>query len=327
MRVVVTGGGGFLGRRIVERLLERGDEVTSVSRGAYPELEALGARTLRADLTDAAATRAALAGAELVYHVAAKAGVWGSRASYERANVAGTRHVLAACREHGTAKLVFTSSPSVCFDGNDHVDAGPDLPYSERYLAHYPRTKAIAEREVLAANGPDLSTLALRPHLIIGPRDPHLVPRLIDRARRGRLRIVGSGDNVVSLTHVDNAAEAHLAAAEALAPGARCAGRAYFVSNHESVRLWDWINDLLGALGVQPVRRRISAGSAYRVGAVLEGIWATLRLGGEPPMTRFVARQLATSHSYDMEQLARDTGYVERVGLAEATQCLVEEHA
>jgi nucleoside-diphosphate-sugar epimerase len=323
VRVVVTGGGGFLGRRIVERCLERGDEVTSVSRGAYPELEALGVRCVRADLADPSPTHGALEGAELVFHVAAKAGVWGPRRAYVRANVTATENVLAACLAHGVPRLVYTSSPSVCFDGQDHLNAGPDLPYPASYLAHYPSTKAAAERRVLAANGADLATVALRPHLIIGPRDPHLVPRIVARARSGRLRIVGSGDNLVSLTHVDNAAEAHLVAAAALEPGAACAGRAYFVGNEEPVRLWDWLNEVLEGLGVEPVRRRVSARTAYGLGALCEGLWTVLRLGGEPPMTRFVAAQLSTSHTYDLGEFQRATGYRELVRTAEATRRLI----
>ncbi len=323
MKVVVTGGGGFLGRRIVERCLERGYEVTSVSRSTYPELEELGARCVQADLADPSATSRALEGAELVFHVAAKAGVWGPRSEYERANVLATENVLRSCGEHGIGKLVFTSSPSVCFDGTDHLNAGPDLGYPARYLAHYPRTKAAAERAVLRANGQDLATVALRPHLIFGPRDPHLVPRLIARARAGKLRVVGTGENLVSMTHVDNAAEAHLAAADVLAPGAACAGRAYFVAGREPVRLWDWINDLLEALGIPRVHRSIGARTAYRVGWICERLWSLLRLGGEPPMTRFVALQLATHHTYDMAPFERDTGYREVIGMEDATRSLL----
>lgn len=324
MKAVVTGGGGFLGRAIVERLLADGHEVTSVSRGAYPELAELGALTRQADLADAAAVRRALAGAEIVFHAAARAGVWGPREEYFRANVDGTRHVLDACLEHGVERLVYTSSPSVCFDGEDHVNAGNELPYARTFLAAYPESKAVAEAMVLEANGKrGLATCALRPHLIFGPRDPHLIPRLIARARARRLRIVGPGDNEVSLTYVDNAAHAHLCAAEHLTPVAPHAGKAYFIGQREPVKLWDWIAMLLERIGAPPVERRISARAARTVGAVLESVWKPLGLSGEPPMTRFVAAQLATSHSYDMAPARADFGYEELVSMDEANERLI----
>ncbi len=323
MNVVVTGGGGFLGGRIVRSLLAEGHTVTSVSRSRYPELEALGVRCVPCDLADEASTIAALAGAELVFHVAAKAGVWGSLSEYEGANVTATRNVISACLRHGVQKLVHTSSPSVCFDGTDHVDASNDLPRATDFLAHYPETKARAEELVLAANSPRFATCSLRPHLVFGPGDPHIIPRLIDKARRGRLRIVGDGQNEVTLSYVENAAHAHLCAAKTLAPGAPHAGRAYFVGQEEPVLLWEWINNLLKRLGVPTVERRISENAAYRVGAVLEAAWRILPLSGEPPMTRFVATQLARSHSYDMEPARRDFGYSEIVSMESAVDATV----
>ncbi len=320
MRALVTGGGGFLGRAIVELLLSEGHEVTSLSRGAYPELEALGVRHVRADLADAPAMRAAFRGQETVFHSAGKAGVWGPAREYERANVDATRNVIAACEQHRVPRLVYTSSPSVVFDGRDQVQAGNELPYPARYLAHYPRTKAIAERMVLGANARwSLATCALRPHLIIGPRDPHLVPRLVARARAGRLAIVGDGQNEVSLTHVENAARAHLDAALSLAPGAPHAGRAYFVVQSEPVRLWDWIGALLCELGLEPPRRRVPLALAYAAGGAMEACWRALRRAEEPPMTRFVALQLARTHTYDLEPARRDFGFRERIDMSTAT--------
>ena len=323
MKTVVTGGGGFLGRRIVERLLAEGEAVRVVGRGAYPDLEARGIECVRADLAERDAARRALEGAGAVIHCAAKAGVWGPRAEYERCNVQATRAVLEACRAHGIERLVHTSTPSVCFDGADQRGAS-ELPYARRFLAHYPRTKAAAERAVLAANGPSLATIALRPHLLFGPGDPHLVPRLLARAEAGRLAVVGDGRNEVSLTYVDDAAHAHVCALRALVAGAPCAGRAYFVANVESVRLWEWIAALLERLGRPALRRRIPLGAAWTAGALCEVLWRALARPGEPPMTRFVALQLARSHTYDVSPLARDLGYVEQVGLARGTDRLVE---
>ncbi|MDP6538488.1 MAG: NAD-dependent epimerase/dehydratase family protein [Planctomycetota bacterium] len=321
MRVLVTGGGGFVGGAVIEELAARGHEPTSLSRGAYPDLARKGVACVQADLADADALRAALRGQDAVVHCAARAGVWGPRAEYWRTNVEGTRNLLAACVAAGVERLVHTSSPSVCFDGRDHLGAGNDLPPARRFLAHYPASKAAAERGVLAAaERGELLACVLRPHLVFGPGDPHLLPRLVERARSGRLAIVGDGENEVSVTFVENAAVAHVDALERLAPGAAHVGRAYFVGQREPVRLWDWIADLLGRLGVAPPRRRLSAATARALGSACEWTWRGLRLAGEPPMTRFVAAQLATSHSYDLEPLERDVGYRERVGMDEGLE-------
>ncbi len=309
MKVLVTGGGGFLGGAIVQMLRARGDEVTVVARGDYPELRAAGVRLHRGDLADAAAVNAAFVGQELVIHAAAKPGVWGPYEDFYRSNVLATRVVIEACRKYGISRLVYTSSPSVVFSAGDHENAGNDLPYPDSYLAIYPQTKAEAEREVLAANGPSLATVSLRPHLIWGPGDPNLLPRLIDRARRGRLRIVGDGKNKVSLTYIDNAAAGHLQAADQLVPGVAWAGKAYFINDPEPVILWDWINNLLLRLEVPQVKGKVSPGLARTVGGIAEWIWRILGLAGEPPMTRFVAEQLCRSHWYSLAPAQAAFGY------------------
>jgi nucleoside-diphosphate-sugar epimerase len=323
---LVTGGGGFLGLALVRQLRAAGVRVHSLSRKRYPEVDATGATSLRADLTDPEAVAHACAAAEVgpgtvVFHVAALPGVWGPRQSYWRTNVEGTQVLLDHARERCVGRFVFTSSPSAIFDGSDHRNAGNDLPYPERFLAHYPETKAEAERRVLVANGPGFATVALRPHLIFGPGDPHLVPRLLERARAGRLKVVGSGTNEVSMTFVENAAAAHVDAARALAdPACPGAGRAYFINQKDPVRLWGWVERVLTELGAPLPTGRVSPALAYRAGALLEGVWKTLRLGGEPPMTRFVAQQLALDHTYDLGPAERDLGYVERVDLEQATR-------
>jgi nucleoside-diphosphate-sugar epimerase len=316
--VLVTGGTGFLGRRLVERLLAQGRSVTVLARRPAPDLAARGVRFVSADLGSSGRVGDACAGAGTVFHVAAKVGAWGPREEFFRANVLGTRAVIDGCRRHGVRRLVFTSTPSVVYNGRDIAGGDESLPLTSRCPSPYPLTKAVAEREVLAANSPSLGTAALRPHLITGAGDPHLVPRIVAAARAGRLRIVGSGRNRVDITHVENVVDAHLLAEEALSAaggGSRCAGKAYFITNGEPVNLWDWINELLASLGESRISRRISLGAAFAAGAAAEAAWTVFRMAGEPPMTRFIAAELAKDHWFDIAAARRDLGYAPRIGM------------
>lgn len=325
MKALVTGGGGFLGGAIVDRLLARGDSVQSFSRGDYPELTARGVSCFRGDIADYDAVAAAIEGCDVVFHVAALAGVAGSMLDYHRANVDGTSNVIFACIAHGVRHLVFTSSPSVTFDGSDQVDVDETEPYPcpRKFLNHYSRTKAMAEQLVLEANSDNLATVALRPHLVWGPGDNHLLPRLVDRARAGKLRIVGDGKNLIDTTYIDNAADAHLQACDRMAA---CAGKAYFISNGEPRPAAEVINGLLQAAGEPPVTRHVGARTAYGVGAVMEAAWALLPLRGEPPMTRFVARQLSTAHWFDLSAARRDLGYDPSVSIDEGLKRVAADH-
>jgi nucleoside-diphosphate-sugar epimerase len=319
MKVLVTGGAGFLGLALCRGLLERGHEVSSFQRGRSATLDALGVRQLLGDLADADAVRAACAGHDAVLHNAAKAGAWGSHASYFDANVRGTGHVIAACRAHGIGRIVYTSTPSVTHSGRTPVEGGNETntPYGHGFKAPYPATKLIAEQLMLGANDASLATVALRPRLIWGPGDTQLLPRLVERARAGRLRFVGGGFNRMDTTYIDNAAQAHLAALDRLAPGAACAGRAYFISNGEPKPVREIVNALLAAAGEAPVDKSIPYPIAYGAGALLEAVWRLLRLEGEPPMTRFLAEQLSTPHWYDISAAARDFGFQPAIPFAE----------
>jgi len=326
---LVTGGTGFLGKRLVLRLLAEERRVTVLSRRADADLAARGVRFVLASLDDAKTVRAACAGQESVFHTAAKVGVWGRYAEFYKTNVLGTRALIEGCREHGVLRLVYTSTPSVVYNGCNITGGDESLPLTTRCPSPYPLTKAIAEREVLAANSEKLRTLALRPHLIWGAGDPHLVPRLLAAARRGRLRIVGNGQNRVDMVHVENAVDAHLLAEAALKSdleSSPAAGRAYFITNGEPVRLWDWVNELLAALGDPPVTRRISLRGATFLGGLCERLWCGLPflMKGEPPMTRFVAAELAKAHWFDITAARRDLGYVPRVSMEQGFRELIE---
>ena len=319
MNALVTGGGGFLGRYIVEQSQARGDRVTVFARGAYPELADAGARVFRGDLQDSRSVRAACEGIEVVYHVASKTGYWGTRESFHRANVVGAQNVVAACRAQGVPKLVYTSTPSVVFDNQPHEGCDESLPYASHYESYYAETKAIAERVVRDANDRDgLLTVSLRPHLIFGPRDPHIIPRVIARAGKGFVPQVGDGTNVIDLTYVEDAAHAHLLAADALAPGSPAAGSVYFITQGDPVNAWEWLNTLLVSLGYRPVRGKVSLSAALVACTFLEFIYRVLPLKGEPPISRLVANELAMSHYYDISRAKRDLGYHPRIGTYEA---------
>lgn len=324
---LVTGGTGFLGSHLVERLLADGRRVTVVSRTARPALEARGVRMVVGALHDPAVCAEAVKEVATVFHVAARVGVWGAYEGFFRDNVLATRALVRAAQAAGVTRFVHTSTPSVVYNGRDFAGADERLPLTTECPCAYPLTKAIAEREVLGANKLTFRVCALRPHLIWGVGDPHLVPRILARARAGRLRVVGRGDNLVDMVHVRNATDAHVLAERALgaaddAPG-RAMGKAYFITNGEPVNLWDWVNELLRALGEPPVTRRISLEAASRIGVACEALWRVLRLKGEPPMTRFVAAELAKDHWFSMEAARRDLGYVPQVSMAEGTAELV----
>ncbi len=298
-------------------MLARGDRVRSLARGAYPGLAAVGVEVLRGDLRDAQVVGQACAGCDVVFHVAAKAGIWGHYAAYYEPNVRGTRNVLAACREHGVHRLVYTSSPRVVFDGRSMERVDESVPNPQRPHSHYSATKALAEQAVLAANGKTLRTLALRPHLIWGPRDNHLVPRIVSQGRAGTLRRVGDGTNKVDTTYIDNAARAHLLAADALETNPRAAGRPFFISQGEPMALSEIINGILAAAGLPPLTRSVPQPVAWSAGAILEAAYALLRLKGEPRMTRFVARELATAHWFDITAARTELGYEPAISITE----------
>jgi nucleoside-diphosphate-sugar epimerase len=318
MKALVTGGGGFLGRYIVEQLVERGDSVTVFARGDYPELTQIGVELIRGDIQDEQAIKAACAGMDAVFHVAAKAGIWGVWESFYKPNVIGTQNVIAACRVQHVRKLIFTSSPSVVFNNQPQNGCDETVPYPEHYENFYSQTKAMAEQMVVRASRDDLLTVSLRPHLIWGPRDAHLLPRLIDRARSGKLIQVGDGTNKVDITYVEDAARAHLLASDALQPGLPVAGSVYFISQDAPINLWEWINNLLNKLDIPPVKHQISLPVARTIGAIMEYAYRLFRISGEPKMTRFLASELAMSHYYNISRAKQDLGYKPQFSMDEA---------
>jgi nucleoside-diphosphate-sugar epimerase len=321
VKVLVTGGGGFLGGAICRQLLARGDRVIAFQRSPAPAVESLGGTCIRGELQDRDALRRAARGCEAVIHTAGKAGVWGSHESYRQVNVQGTENVLEACRQLGIPYLVHTSSPSVVHGGGDIEGGDESLPYPERFSSPYPATKALGEQRVMAADCDALRTVSLRPHLIWGPRDPHLLPRLLERARGGSLALPGA-DKLIDTVYVENAAHAHLLGLDCLQKGGECHGRTYFISNDQPLPQAEIIRGLLAAAGREVEIRKLAPAIAKTAGAVLESAWKLLRISSEPPVTRWSADQLSTAHWYDISAAKRDLGYLPLVSIDEGLELL-----
>lgn len=321
-KVFVTGAGGFLGFAICQRLLAAGIEVVGFARGHYPKLIKLGVDMRQGDISDFASVKQAMQGCDLVFHVASKAGVWGSKQSYFSPNVDGAANIINACKAVNIHRLIYTSTPSVTFAGVDENGINESAPYATEYLNYYGESKAIAEAMVLKANHSMLKTTALRPHLIWGPNDPHLVPRVIERAKAGRLKLVGHQDKLVDTIYVDNAAYAHILAAVDLVGAANSAGKAYFLSNDQPITMAAMLNQILACVDLPPVSKRVPASVAYAAGVLLETVYGLLNKQQEPIMTRFVARQLSTSHYFDISAAKQYLGYQPLVSIEQGMQKL-----
>lgn len=324
MKALVTGGGGFLGRYIVEQLLARGDEVTVFSRGSYPDLGVLGARLVQGDLQDITTIAKACQGLDALFHVAAKPGFWGSWESFYQPNVVGTQNVIEACRQQKVPKLIYTSTPSVVATGRSRVNEDESLPYPARYESPYPHTKAIAEKLVVQANDSQLMTVSLRPHVVFGPRDRHIFPRIINRARSGQVIWPGDGNNKIDVTYVEDAARAHLLAADSLETGSATAGSIYFISQDEPVKPLQFVNEILSRLDVPLVTRKLPLPAARVLGGVFELAHRLLPLKGEPYLTRFLVNQVALDHYYNISRAKQDFGYRPQFTMAEAIDKTVQ---
>ncbi|MCR9291357.1 MAG: NAD-dependent epimerase/dehydratase family protein [bacterium] len=310
-RILVTGYAGFLGSEIVRQLLQAGYQVRGVARSTYPEWESQGIEVIRGDVGDRELVLQASKDCDAVVHTAAKAGVWGRWDDYYRVNTLATSHLLEAAHRNQLRAFVYTSSPSVTFDGQHQSGVNEDVPYPKKWLCFYPQTKALAEMAVLeAARVGKVATCALRPHLIWGSGDPHLFPRVIERARQGRLRRVGSGQNLIDVVHVSNAARAHVQALQRLLEGdSRLNGQSLFITDGQPIECWEWISRILTTAGLAVPKGGLSYRAAYWVGACLEAAYKALGKQSEPPMTRFVAAQLALEHYFSIDRAQQLIGY------------------
>jgi nucleoside-diphosphate-sugar epimerase len=313
--VLVTGGGGFLGKAIVKKLIAKNLSITSFSRNFYPELEGMGIAQVQGDLVDKDAVVKAFKNIDAVFHVAAKPGIWGPFQEFFQANVVGTKNVISACRENSIQQLIYTSSPSVIFDDYDMENVDESVPYPKKYLAPYPKTKAMAEKCVQRATSKDLNTIILRPHFIWGPGDNHLMPGIVNRARR--LKQVGRKDDLVDTIYVDNAADAHVLALEKLLENPFLSGNIYFISQDEPISKWKMANAFLSVANLAPIKGHVSAKAAYVAGSIFEFVYTVFNIKKEPPMTKFAAKEAASSHWFNISKAKKDLGYYPKISTQE----------
>ncbi len=323
MKIIVTGGRGFLGTKLSQKLISLGHEVHTIGRTPINESSDIIDSCFHHchDLTEGLLPGELLRNTDIIFHVAAKAGVWGKYEDFYKSNVNATENILKACEIFEIPRLIFTSTPSVVFSNNPISNGKESLPYCKSRLSPYAETKAIAEQKVLGANSKGkLQTIALRPHLVWGKGDPHLLPRVIARHASGKLKIVGDGINLVDLTYVENVTHAHICAMSTIIKNSSADGQAFFISQDEPVNLWSWLNNIFIRIGMPELSVKISYKKAYFLGSALEKIWHFLNLKGEPPMTRFVSSQLAHDHWFSIESAKEKIGYEPTVNMQDALE-------
>jgi len=321
-KVLVTGGGGFLGKAIVSRLVDRGDHVRSLARNFYPELERMGVDQIQGDISDSETVARACEDRTIIYHVAAKPPPWGRYADYHQTNVVGTQNIIDSCLDRDQSNLIFTSTPSVVHNGKDIEGADESMPYPTKFSGHYAKTKALAEQLVVKAARHKLKTIILRPHKIWGPGDHQILTRLV--ARANKLKQIGDGKNLIDVTYIDDAADAHILAADKLKADPGLSGNIYFISQGEPVLAWYMVNEFLKAAGCGPVKKAVPFRVAWVTGALLEVIHKVLHLSKEPYITRFLAETVSQSNWFTIDAAKRDLGYAPKISTDEGLRRLEE---
>lgn len=321
MRVLVSGSTSLMGRRLVDLLIARGDEVVTFQRSNSTRADTT---QFSGEIDDAGAVAQAVAGSDAVVHLAAKVGVTGTWDEFHRVNVVGTRTLAAAAKSANVARFVHVSSPSVAHTGEPLVGASAESAQPDSVRGHYTRSKAIAEQWILAQNCPEFVVLAIRPHLVWGPGDDQLIGRVVDRAKNGRLAIIGSGGALIDTTYVDNAADALVAAIDATPESG---GEAFVVSNGEPRTVREILDRIVAAAGVRGPRASVPTPLAFWGGRVVERIWANQERLDDPPMTSFLAEQLSTAHWFDQRRTREALDWKPAITLDEGFELLRQSFA
>ena len=323
MKVLVTGTGSLLLGGLASELLRRGDEVVCLQRRPAAFMGHQNAHEVLADICNSDAVALAAKGCDAIIHGAARVGVVGSQKEFYDTNVHGTENILRAAEQQSISRLVFVSTPSVAHTGDSLVGAPAGQAEIGRSRSYYAESKAIAERTVLNARNSQLAVVAIRPHLVWGPGDTQLVGRIVERAKSGRLAVVGTGNALVDSTYIDNAISAHIAALDALHIGSACDGKAYVVSNGEPRTVNELMRSMCESAGVPFEPRHLSLTLGIRLGSLVERLWPLMQ-SSEPPITRFIAEQLGTAHWFDQRVVHNDLKWAPSVTLEEGFKQLTQ---
>ena len=321
-KILVTGGAGFLGKAVVNRLVDRGDQVRSLARNYYPDLEKMGVDQVQGDLSDPDAVARACEDRTIVYHIAAKGPPWGRYDEYYQTNVVGTQNIIDSCLAQDQTSLIYTSTPNVVQNGRDIEGADESMPYPKKFITHYAKTKAMAEQLVVNASRNKLKSIILRPSKIWGPGDDQILTRLVARAKK--LKQIGDGKNLIDVTYIDDAADAHILAADKLKEHPDLSGNIYFISQGQPVLAWYMINEFLKAAGCSPVKKSVPFRVAWVTGALLELVYKILHLSKEPYITRFLAETVSQSNWFNIDAAKRDLGYAPKISTPEGLRRLRE---
>ncbi|NRB36884.1 MAG: NAD-dependent epimerase/dehydratase family protein [Pseudomonadales bacterium] len=326
-KVLVTGGCGFIGRNLVNGFVDAGFDVTVLDYNGKPFRDDV--RFLNLDVRDKDAVIKACAGMDSIIHNASivltkqvlKDMVWG-------VNLGGTENIIAACKQHNIAKMVYISSASAVYEGADIELGDESLPYASISQADYADSKIAAEKLVLAFSGTaDTTVCAIRPHVVFGPEDQRFVPNILDRLKQGKLtRAVGNRDKLSDFTYISNLVDAVVAAEAKLEKDSALDGQAYFITNGEPIAFFDFVEDFIVEMGHPKITKKVPFWLAYSVAAMVEG-WDILKGGTlkETGMTRFAIKYMVTHHYYSIAKAKKDFGYVPKISLAEGIKLTVAD--
>lgn len=333
MKVLITGAGGFVGSHLVKVLSDFGFIIHTLQRGNYPELDLPNVKQFSASLGNEQAENQknielALDGVAIIFHVASKIGMWGNYDDFYQTNVNGSINLINLAKKKNIKYFIYTSTPSVVFDKFDICGADESIPYPNNHLNYYGKTKRLAEEFVLQSSDTNFISAAIRPHLIYGPGDKQLIPKVIKAHRENKLKIIGDGNNLVDVSYIDNVIDAHLKLLLQMLKDARKVnGKAYFIGQKNPVKLWEFTNTLMEGIGLEPLTKKIPLGIAYYVGFFFEIIFWLFGIKNlEPPMTRFIALQLGKSHYFNHHNAIADFDYEELVSTEEGLKILIDDY-